>query len=105
MPEPEVIGLLVASLDQPGVLYRLSEVIFNHGAHVEYIAGGARREDVAELQIEVSGVADEAALVRDLEAVAGVKSAAVVPTFQRIYGKRVIVIGGGAQVGDRKSGV
>jgi len=63
-----VIGLLVASLDQPGVLYRLSEVIFRHDANIEYIAGGARRDDVAELQIEVSGAADEAGLVKDLKA-------------------------------------
>ena len=99
MAEPKVIGLLVASLDQPGVLYRLAEVIFQHGANIEYIAGGTRRDEVAELQIEVSGAADEGALVKDLEAVSGVKSVGLVPTFQRIYGKRVIVIGGGAQVG------
>jgi len=54
---------------------------------------------VAELQIEVSGAVDEAGLVKDLEGVQGVQSVHVVPTFQRIYGKRVIVIGGGAQVG------
>ena len=99
MAEPKVIGLLVASLDQPGVLYRLAEVIFRHGANIEYIAGGSRRDEVAELQIEVSGAPDEAALVKELESVSGVKSVGVVPTFQRIYGKRVIVIGGGAQVG------
>jgi energy-converting hydrogenase B subunit Q len=99
VPDPVVTGLLVSSLDQPGVLYRLSEVIFRHGANIEYIAGGARRDDVAELQIEVSGAQDEAQLVKDLEAVEGVKAVSIVPTFQRIYGKRVIVIGGGAQVG------
>jgi len=99
VPDARVIGLLVASLDQPGVLYRLSEVIFRHAANIEYIAGGARRDDVAELQIEVSGAVDEAGLVKDLEGVQGVQSVHVVPTFQRIYGKRVIVIGGGAQVG------
>jgi len=99
VPDPRVTGLLVASLDQPGVLYRLSGVIFQHGANIEYIAGGARKDDVAELQIEVSGAHDEAQLVKDLEGVEGVQSVGVVPTFQRIYGKRVIVIGGGAQVG------
>ncbi|HET7465719.1 MAG TPA: DUF5612 domain-containing protein [Candidatus Dormibacteraeota bacterium] len=99
VPEEKVVGLLVASLDQPGVLYRLSEVIFRHGANVEYIAGGARKDDVAELQIEVSGAPDEKQLVADLERIEGVRSVQVVPTFQRIYGKRVIVIGGGAQVG------
>src|SRR5207302_4580523 len=40
-----------------------------------------------------------ARLIGDLEGVDGVTKVAVVPTFQMIYGKRVIVIGGGAQVG------
>src|ERR1700704_4440242 len=38
-------------------------------------------------------------VVADLEALEGVTKVSTVPTFERIYGKRVIVIGGGAQVG------
>ena len=47
--------------------------------------------------IECAG--DEARLLEELRALQGVTAVSVVPTFQRIYGKRVIVIGGGAQVG------
>ncbi|TMD26794.1 MAG: hypothetical protein E6I92_08590 [Chloroflexi bacterium] len=83
----------------PGVLHRITEVILRHGANISYVAGGARRETVADLQLEVSGAEDERALIADVEAVAGVMHVDVVPTFQTIYGKRVIVIGGGAQVG------
>lgn len=95
-----VIGLLVECRDEPGVLYGLTEAIFRHGANITYIAGGAaRREATAEIQFEVSGAAERPGLVADLKAVAGVTAVTVVPTFQTIYGKRVIVIGGGAQVG------
>jgi len=99
MSEGRLLGMLVASRDEPGVLYHVAEVIFRHGANIEYIAGGARTEGVAELQLEVSGAGDEAELVSDLEGLSGVTKVSVVPTFQRIFGKRVIVIGGGAQVG------
>ena len=98
MPEDEVIGLLVATRDEPGVLYRISEAIFKHGANITYIAGGSAA-DLAELQLEVTGGADEATLVAELVALHGITKVSRVPTFQRIYGKRVIVIGGGAQVG------
>jgi energy-converting hydrogenase B subunit Q len=94
-----MLGLLVVSRDEPGVLYRVAEVIFQHTANIEYIAGGSKKDGVAELQLEVSGAPDEAKLVGDLEGLLGVTKVSVVPTFQRIYGKRVIVIGGGAQVG------
>ena len=99
MAAGDVIGLLVECRDEPGVLHRITETILRHGANITYVAGGARREAVAELQLEVSGAADESRLIADVGAVRGVTQVAVVPTFQTIYGKRVIVIGGGAQVG------
>jgi len=93
------IGLLAECRDEPGVLYRLAETIFRHGANVSYVAGGAHRKATAEIQLEVTGAPDETRLLADLAAVEGVTRITVVPTFQTIYGKRVIVIGGGAQVG------
>src|SRR5260370_8400543 len=99
MSDAVVLGLLVATRDEPGVLYRISEAIFKHGANVTYIAGGAHREDAAELQLEVSGARDETKLIADLVGLEGITKVSRVPTFQRIYGKRVIVVGGGAQVG------
>jgi len=96
----EILGLLVECRDEPGVLYRLTEAIFRQGANITYVAGGAaRREAVAELQLEVWQAPDQAQLIADLEEVQGVTRVSRVPTFQTIYGKRVIVIGGGAQVG------
>jgi energy-converting hydrogenase B subunit Q len=94
----EVLGLLVATRDEPGVLYRISEAIFKHGANITYIAGGSAA-DSAELQLEVTGAGNEARLLADLAGLQGITQVTRVPTFQTIYGKRVIVIGGGAQVG------
>ena len=100
MAGTETTGLLVECRDEPGVLYRITEAIFRHGANITYVAGGAaRRETIAELQLEVSGVPEQAQMIADLEEVRGVTKVSKVPTFQTIYGKRVIVIGGGAQVG------
>ena len=100
MAEPRLAGLLLLTRDEPGVFYRVAEVIYRHGANIEYIAGGSHRaQGVAELQLEVSGAGDESAVVTELQAVEGVIRVSLVPTFQRIFGKRVIVIGGGAQVG------
>ena len=99
MADADVLGLLVTTRDEPGVLYRISEAIYKYGANITYIAGGAHREHTAELQLEVTGARDEASLVADLASLQGITQVSRVPTFQHIYGKRVIVIGGGAQVG------
>ena len=99
MAEAESLGLLVAARDEPGVLHRVTEVILRHRANITYVAGGAHREALAELQLEVTGAGDPAQLIKDIEGLQGITKVSTVPTFQRIYGKRVIVIGGGAQVG------
>jgi energy-converting hydrogenase B subunit Q len=86
--------------DEPGSLYRVSEVIYRHGGNVTYvstIAGG-------ELQFEMVDVDDRAALLTELRALDRVVGVEEVPSFQEIFGKRVIVIGGGAQVGQVAQG-
>jgi len=95
----DMTGLLVECRDEPGVLHALTEAILRHGANISYVAGGAGHDAAAELQLEVSGARDAQGLITELEAVPAVSRVTVVPTFQTIYGKRVIVIGGGAQVG------
>jgi energy-converting hydrogenase B subunit Q len=96
----ETTGLLVECRDEPGILHRITEVILRHHGNISYVAGGARREaDVADLQLEVAGAEDIDRLITEIGQVAGVTQVRTVPTFQTIYGKRVIVIGGGAQVG------
>src|SRR6184192_2443696 len=99
MAQTPTTGLLVECRDEPGVLHRITEVIVRHGANISYVAGGAREGPIAEIQLEVSGAVDQGRLIADVEAVPGVTRVTAVPTFQAIYGKRVIVIGGGAQVG------
>ena len=54
-------------------------------------------KDGVELEIEVEGV-DEATLTTTIDGTPGVRSSRLTRPLDRIFGKRVIVIGGGAQV-------
>jgi len=97
MSEPDAaqLALLIVSRDEPGVLYRVSELIYQYGANITYIATSA----VGETQIELEGVQDGPGLIAELEGIESVHSVLRVPSFQQVFGKRVIVMGGGAQVG------
>ncbi|HEY8642998.1 MAG TPA: DUF5612 domain-containing protein [Candidatus Dormibacteraeota bacterium] len=97
--EPHTLALLVAARDQPGVLYRVTETIYRHGGNVTYVSTARAAEGRSETQLEVGGVDDAAALLAELRALEPVESISEVPSFQAVFGKRVIVIGGGAQVG------
>ncbi|MGH7861725.1 MAG: DUF5612 domain-containing protein [Candidatus Dormibacteraceae bacterium] len=90
------LALLISVRDEPGSLYLVAKTIFEHHANITYIA---TTRAPAETQFELSGVLDAARLRADLEALGAVLRVIPVPSFKEVFGKRVIVIGGGAQVG------
>ena len=95
------LALMVRALDEPGALHALTRVILEHQANITYVDIAERREDGStvyfELEDLVGGVADT--LIVDLEALPIVQAVERAPSFAKVYGKRIIVIGGGAQVG------
>jgi energy-converting hydrogenase B subunit Q len=85
--------------DQPGVLHELTRVIVQHRANIAYVDIADQRQQRNTTYFELTDVDDLDALVADLQALPIVQTVEREPSFGRIYGKRIIVIGGGAQVG------
>jgi energy-converting hydrogenase B subunit Q len=85
--------------DRPGVLHEQTRVIFEHRANITYVDITDRHPDGSATYFELEDVADPDGLIRDLERLPIVRSVERAPSFARVYGKRIIVIGGGAQVG------
>ena len=98
-PAPDELALLVRAPDEPGILHRLTGVMWNHRANITYVDITERRDGQTAIYFELEAVADPSALVRDLVALPIVREVEEAPSFRKIYGKRIIVIGGGAQVG------
>jgi energy-converting hydrogenase B subunit Q len=96
-----LLALMVRTPDEPGVLHALTKVILDHNANITYVDIAERREGDSTIYFELESVASEAAqtLIDDLEALPIVRAVERAPSFQKVYGKRIIVIGGGAQVG------
>jgi energy-converting hydrogenase B subunit Q len=81
------------------MLHAVTRVLAAHSADIKYVdihAGDPQSEIYLEFTLPVD---DAEPLLRDLRQEPGVASVAETPSFGRIYGKRVIVMGGGAQVG------
>ena len=92
-------AILTTVSERPGMLHAVTRVLAAHSADIKYVdihAGDPQSEIYLEFTLPVD---DAEALLRDLRQEPGVASVAETPTFGRIYGKRVIVMGGGAQVG------
>ena len=95
----ERIGLMVHADPGPGVLFQLTGVIarFNGDiASVEIVSAGG---DEARVYFEVDLASGAEPLVAEMTALPIVRTVQVVGTLQAIYGKRIIIMGGGAQVG------
>ena len=93
-------ALLAEVSDRPGMLSGLTRVLADHDANITYVdihdAGEPTSDIYFEFTLEGPPVED---VLRDMRQVDGVRSVEETPNFARIYGKRIIVMGGGAQVG------
>jgi energy-converting hydrogenase B subunit Q len=93
-------AIVATVLDRPGILFGLSKVLAEHEANITYvdIHSGSPTSEIY-FEVTLPEGAAIAAVLADLHKVAGVERAEETPSFSRIYGKRIIVMGGGAQVG------
>jgi energy-converting hydrogenase B subunit Q len=94
-----LLALMIRTPDEPGVLHALTKVILDHNANITYVDIAERREGDSTIYFELEDAASPDVLIRDLEALPLVRAVEQAPSFQKVYGKRIIVIGGGAQVG------
>ena len=93
------VGLLIEAPGGPGVLHETTGVIARHHGDITLVEILERGPEVDRLYFEVELPGEPEPLVEELEKASVVRSVQAVQTFQRIYGKRIIIMGGGAQVG------
>ena len=95
----ETIGLMVLAEAGTGVLHRLSGVIAQHQGDITSVEILDNRPPNSRIYFEVDLPGNPVGLVEDLARLPIVKQVQQVKTLDRIYGKRIIIMGGGAQVG------
>jgi energy-converting hydrogenase B subunit Q len=88
------IGVLVEADPGPGILHKLTGVIAGHDANITSVDIIEERQTYFEIE-----VTDAAAVIADLSKLSIVRAVTQVKTFQTVFGKRIIIMGGGAQVG------
>jgi energy-converting hydrogenase B subunit Q len=89
------IGIEVTAATGPGILHQITGVIAAHQGDI--ISVEIVQADRTYFEIEAPG--DPAALVEALRQLPVVQQAVRVDTMEKVYGKRIIIMGGGAQVG------
>jgi len=93
-------AVLITTTDRPGSLFQLSKVLAEHEANIGYVdiihllpAEGVQ----VYFEFDCRGALEE--IVEGFRRLPDVKAIETAPPFIKIYGKRIIIMGGGAQVG------
>jgi len=92
-------GVMVATAEGVGILHQLTDVIARRGGNILGVEIQGEVAGAARTFFEIEMIANPQELVDELDALSIVHNAALVKTLQVIYGKRIIIMGGGAQVG------
>jgi energy-converting hydrogenase B subunit Q len=95
----EKTGLVLHVDSGPGVLHQLTGVIARHQGDIASVAIIESRPPEARIYFEIELPDSAEPLRQDLEALSIVRRVELVKSLQKIYGKRIIIMGGGAQVG------
>jgi energy-converting hydrogenase B subunit Q len=90
---------VVHAVGKTGVLHQLTGVIARHEGDITSveILDNAPRQARTYFEVDLPG--EPEALMADLRQLQIVQHVELVKTLQKIYGKRIIIMGGGAQVG------
>ncbi|MBF86164.1 MAG: hypothetical protein CL489_17050 [Acidobacteria bacterium] len=92
-------ALVLKLTDEPGSLHAVSTVLAEHGANVTSLEVVSHSEAVRQLSVEFTLDGGAESLLKDLCALTVASDIEVISSSAAIYGKRIVIMGGGAQVG------
>ena len=96
---PTVHTLLLTTDNAPGTLSQVTRVIAEHPANIRSIESLGQREDGFTVYLELDPAEDFPRLRAELARLPVIRHIDEPPPLIAIYGKLVIIMGGGAQVG------
>jgi energy-converting hydrogenase B subunit Q len=96
----DTIGIVVRADSGPGILHQLTGVIAHMNGDIALVEIIEQKPPETRVYFEIElppGVSDQLQVALGVLPI--VREVSVVNTMQTIYGKRIIIVGGGAQVG------
>jgi energy-converting hydrogenase B subunit Q len=98
-PLRDALAISVETVRGKGILHELTGVILRHGGDVTSVAILDSGQEIETVAFEVAELEDHDGLIADLRKLELVRSVTESRGLKRVFGKRIIIIGGGAQVG------
>ena len=96
--------LTIKTDEKKGVLDDITDVITSHGANISYVHLFVEKNNMGSINLELEHVEDIDELLEDLNNSSEVKLVELHGSQFDIWGKRIIIVGGGAQVSQVATG-
>ena len=91
-------SITIKSYEKKGVLGDITRVITKYGVNISYTHLYVEKNNMGSINLELEHVSDIDGLIEDLEKIPEIKFVEIHGSQLDIYGKRIIIVGGGAQV-------
>ena len=91
------ISLTITTKEEKGVLDEITDILSSHGINISYVHLYVN-DDVGTLNLELDHVEKLDELIEDLESKEFILDIEIHGSLNDIFGKRVLIFGGGAQV-------
>ena len=91
-------AISIKSVEKKGVLEEITEIITAHNINIAYLNLFIERDSKGSINLELEDVDDIDLLIKELNSLESVYSVEIHPSQEDVFGKRVIIYGGGSQV-------
>ena len=91
-------SITIITYEKKGVLDDITAVISDYGVNIIYTHLYVEKNNMGSINLELEHVDNIDSLIKDLEKISEVQSVELHGSQLDIYGKRIIIVGGGAQV-------
>ena len=92
------VAITIKAHDKPGVLRDITDMVAACGINISYTHLFIEKGDSASIYMELEDVEDLENLLEDIRSHVNIDDVITHRSLGEIYGKRIIIIGGGAQV-------
>ena len=88
--------------DKPGILRDVAAAIARFEGNIQYtqqfVLAKGKHKGLAAIYLEIENIQDSHELTKEIKLIPGVENVSFYDPFEKIWGSRIIIIGGGAQV-------
>ena len=92
------VAISIRTLERPGVLSEITGMLAARGINITYAHLYVERDGYGSIYMELEDIDDVDGLVEEIRSSRTVVDVRIHRSLEKIYGKRIIIIGGGAQV-------